>query len=93
MVHEQFVESSIVTTLHHRASCQRWPHQLIYVPTMPAQVNEKAPADGVQHGARESANRALRFKAAFLFTGIGGFDIGLERAGFDIVVQWLRKGC
>jgi len=54
---------------------------------MLAQVNGKPTANGVQRGVRKRADGALRFKAASLFTGIGGFDIGLERAGFDITFQ------
>jgi len=54
---------------------------------MLAQVNGKHSTDGVQRGDRKRAEAALRFKAASLFTGIGGFDIGLERAGFGITFQ------
>jgi DNA (cytosine-5)-methyltransferase 1 len=61
---------------------------------MPAQAYRKNPADVEQCGARKRADGALRFKAASLFSGIGGFDIDLERAGFDITFQCeINKFC
>ena len=47
-----------------------------------------------QNGAHKRATAAPRFRAASLFSGIGGFDIGFERAGFDITFQCeLNKFC
>ena len=34
-----------------------------------------------------AANRAMKPKVVSLFAGIGGFDLGLERAGFEVVRQ------
>ena len=51
----------------------------------------QAHLNGTQNSARNGANhragKMQRFKAASLFSGIGGFDIGLERAGFEITFQ------
>jgi DNA (cytosine-5)-methyltransferase 1 len=61
---------------------------------MPAQANGKYDANGAQRSARKPANGATRFKAASLFSGIGGFDIGFERAGFEITFQCeINKFC
>lgn len=36
---------------------------------------------------KAAANNSLPYKVASFFSGIGGFDIGFEKAGFDISVQ------
>lgn len=41
---------------------------------------------GAANGTQKRID-APRFRAASLFTGIGGFDIGFENAGFDITFQ------
>lgn len=61
---------------------------------MSAQINGNQSANGAQPGATKSADAEPRFKAASLFSGIGGFDIGLERAGFGITFQCeINKFC
>ncbi len=41
----------------------------------------------MQNGTTIVAAAAPRFRAASLFSGIGGFDLGLEKAGFEITFQ------
>jgi DNA (cytosine-5)-methyltransferase 1 len=75
-------------------SCQPGLPQLFCFSTMAAQGNGKASADEALHGARKRASGAMCLKAASMFTGIGGFDIGLERAGFEITFQCeINKFC
>ena len=57
-------------------------------------TNGKLNGMSSQNGARSRAAGAPRFRAASLFSGIGGFGIGLERAGFEITFQCeLNKFC
>ena len=54
---------------------------------MPAPVYNADDVRGGQGGARNGDSELPCFKAASLFSGIGGFDIGFERAGFEISFQ------
>jgi hypothetical protein len=54
---------------------------------MPALINGEHTGDRAQRGARKSAAGRPPFRAASLFSGIGGFDVGFERAGFEITFQ------
>lgn len=55
------------------------------------QTNGKAASARIKD---EQLSGRERFKAASLFTGIGGFDIGFERAGFDVTFQCeINKFC
>ena len=55
---------------------------------MPAHINGKHQANGTQLREPGGHRGPLAFQRyASLFTGIGGFDIGLERAGFEITFQ------
>jgi DNA (cytosine-5)-methyltransferase 1 len=62
--------------------------------TMSALMNRKQDTNGAQHRAFERSSVAPLFKVASLFSGIGGFDIGFERAGFEITFQCeINKFC
>lgn len=75
-------------------SCPRLRAPLRSPATMPEHTNGKSNETSPQNGARKRAAAAPRFRAASLFSGIGGFDIGLEKAGFDITFQCeLDKFC
>ena len=54
---------------------------------MPKHVNGKLNGSSRSNGFHEQPVVVQRFRAASLFSGIGGFDIGFERAGFDITFQ------
>jgi DNA (cytosine-5)-methyltransferase 1 len=61
---------------------------------MPALINGEQTTGEAQRGFRKRVDGAPRFRAASLFSGIGGFDIGFERAGFDIAFQCeINKFC
>ena len=59
----------------------------MWAATMLAQINGKFYAEAKQSRAQKPSAPVLGFKAASLFSGIGGFDLGFERAGFEISFQ------
>ena len=61
---------------------------------MPEHANGKINGASPQNGARKCAAAAPRFRVASIFSGIGGFDLGFERAGFEVTFQCeLNKFC
>jgi DNA (cytosine-5)-methyltransferase 1 len=53
----------------------------------PATAELPSQTNGFADGTQESGRAAPHFRAASIFTGIGGFDLGFENAGFDITFQ------
>ncbi len=54
---------------------------------MQKHANGENNAASLQNGTRKPTAPVTRFRATSLFSGIGGFDIGMERAGFEITFQ------
>lgn len=53
---------------------------------MPSELNGYSNGTTVENGTHWRSS-AASFRAASLFSGIGGFDLGLEKAGFEITFQ------